>query len=131
MNKKKPTFEQSINASLIWCNAWENGQLSDEVLADRVSDLLETETGARGFFVISLSSDCPLMDRLPDPFLMELRGRGELIVDLTTRNMAMSTAMAISHERDNNEEQKRKSIRITNKKRMLSLAKQGLSHILK
>ena len=53
--------------------------------------------GARGFFVISLAGDSPLMDRLPDPLQMQLRAAGDGVVDLTVRNLAMSTAMALHH----------------------------------
>ncbi len=100
MSSNKPTFEQSISISLLWCNAWESGELSDEVLADRVSELISTKEGARGFFVIALSSDCPLLDRLPDSLIFQLRAGGESIVDLTVRNLAMSSAMALLHQRN-------------------------------
>ena len=102
MNKQKPSFEQAMNVTLLWCNAWEEGSLSDEVLADRVAELLESKEGARGFFVIALSSDCPLMDRLPDPVVVQIRKAGESIVDLIVKNLAMSSAMALHHKRNQN-----------------------------
>ena len=88
MSTKEPSFEQAMNAAMIWGKAWENGELSDEVLADRVSELLVSRNGVRGFFAISLSSDCPLMDRLPEPLLMQLRGSGKrvLLNHLFSRN---------------------------------------------
>ena len=67
------TFEEAMNAAMHWCDAWEKGELSDEVISDRVAELLSTREGVRGFFAISLSIDCPLIDRLPDPLLMQLR----------------------------------------------------------
>tara|TARA_Y100001968_G_C19324272_1_gene700877 strand:+ start:515 stop:1033 length:519 start_codon:yes stop_codon:yes gene_type:complete len=100
MNKQKPSFEQAMNAASLWCNAWEEGSLSEEVLADRITELVATKEGARGFFAISLSSDSPLMDRLPEPVVVQLRKAGKIIVDLTTKNLAMSSAMAIHHERN-------------------------------
>ena len=113
MSTIEPTFKQAINASMLWCNAWENEELSDEVLADRVAELLASRDGARGFFVISLASDCPLMDRLPDPLLVQLRAAGGIVIDLTVRNLAMSTAMAIEHKRKGDFEQQACSERIT------------------
>ncbi len=113
MYTKEPTFEQAMNAALLWCNAWEGGELSDEVLADRVSELLASREGARGFFVISLASDCPLLDRLPEPLVLQLRAAGEIVVDLTVRNLAMSTAMGLHHERLGNIEQQAGSERVT------------------
>ncbi|KGG16286.1 MULTISPECIES: hypothetical protein [unclassified Prochlorococcus] len=100
MKKKEPSFEEAISASSLWCTAWESGELSDEVLADRVSELLETINGARGFFVFSLSSDSPLMDRLPDALVFVLRNTGKMVVDLTAKNLVMSTAMAYQHQQD-------------------------------
>ena len=106
MSIKEPTFEQAMNATMLWCTAWEKGELSDEVLADRVSELLDSQNGVRGFLVISLASDCPLMDRLPESLVLQLRSAGEIVVDLTVRNLAMSTAMALHHQRQENFKQK-------------------------
>tara|TARA_Y100001968_G_scaffold329543_1_gene379135 strand:- start:2001 stop:2519 length:519 start_codon:yes stop_codon:yes gene_type:complete len=115
MKKQKPNFEQAINAAILWCNSWEDGNISDEVLADRVAELIETIEGARGFFVVSLSTDCPLMDRLPDPLVLQLRKGGELIVALTTKNLVMSSAMAANHQMNQNLEQQSESERITSR----------------
>ena len=102
MVKRKPSFNQAIEAAFLWCSAWDKGELSDEVLADRVSELIETFEGARGFFAISLSSDSPLMDRLPDPLIFQLQSSGQIVVDLTVKNLAMSSAMVIEHKSNNN-----------------------------
>ncbi|WP_320667145.1 hypothetical protein [Prochlorococcus sp. MIT 1307] len=99
MQKKEPTFEEAMDLSLLCSKAWEEGELSDEVLADKVAELLASRDGARGFLVICLASDCPLMDRLPESLVLQLRIAGEIIVDLTVRNLAMSTAMALHHQR--------------------------------
>ncbi len=111
----KTSFQEAMTASLVWCNAWEKGELSDEVLADKVSKLLTSKDGARGFFVISLSGDCPLLDRLPDPLIVQLQSAGEVVVDLTVRNMAMSKAMAIHHQRKADFKQKDRSERVTSR----------------
>ena len=57
-----PNFQQSMEITAQWLNLWEAGELSDEVLADRVAELVASRDGARGFFVISLAGDSPLMD---------------------------------------------------------------------
>ena len=113
MSRQEPTFEQALNAAMLWCNAWEKGELSDEVLAERVSELLATKDGARGFFVISLASDNPLMDRLPEALVLQLRTAGEIVIDLTVRNLAMSTAMALHHQRKEDLQQQAGSERVT------------------
>ncbi len=119
MKKKIPSFEEAINASSLWCSAWEEGELSDEVLADRVSELLESRDGSRGFFAFTLSSNSPLMDRLPDALIFRIREAGEIIVDLTVKNLAMSTAMALHHQLNQKTEQKAASENI--KRRCIEL----------
>ena len=115
MNKQKPSFEEAMNVAMLWCNSWEEGNISDEVLADRVAELIETKEGARGFFVISLSSDSPLLDRLPDPLIFQLRKTGENIVELTVKNLAMSSAMALQHKKNEDFQHQSKSERITSR----------------
>tara|TARA_B100000945_G_scaffold113285_1_gene89765 strand:+ start:128 stop:640 length:513 start_codon:yes stop_codon:yes gene_type:complete len=101
MNDQKPTFKQAMEATMIWCQNWENEEISDEVISDRIGELLKTVDGARGFFVVSLSIDCPLMDRFPEALIFQLRRSGEIVVDLTVKNLAMSSAMIITHRKNN------------------------------
>ena len=111
MNEQKPTFKEAMQASMIWCKSWENDEISDEVISDRIGELIKTVEGARGFFAVSLSLDCPLMDRFPDPLIFQLRSAGEIVVDLTVKNLAMSSAMIITH-RMNKDPQELQSERI-------------------
>ena len=111
MNEQKPTFKEAMEATMIWCKSWENDEISDEVISDRIGELIKTVEGARGFFVVSLSIDCPLMDRFPDALIFQLRSSGEIIVDLTVKNLAMSSAMVITHH-DNNDSLEIQSERI-------------------
>ena len=97
MNAQKPTFKEAMQASILWCESWENDEISDEVISDRIGELIKTEEGARGFFVVSLSTDCPLMDRFPDALIFQLRSKGEIVVDLIVKNLAMSSAMVVKH----------------------------------
>ena len=111
MNDQKTTFKQAMDATMIWCKSWDNDEISDEVIADRISELIKTIEGARGFFVVSLSIDCPLMDRFSDALIFQLRRSGEIVVDLTVKNLAMSSAMVITHN-ENNDSYKIQSERI-------------------
>ena len=69
------------------------------------NELIKNIEGARGFFVVRLSSECPLLDRFPDPLIFQLRSSGEIIVDLAVKNLAMSSAMVIEHQKNNNSQQ--------------------------
>ena len=108
----QPTFQQAMEITAQWLALWENGELSDEVLGDRVAEMVASRDGARGFFVVSLAGDCPLMDRLPDPVVFALRQAGDGVVDLSVRNLAMSTAMALHHQRSADPSQQAGSERV-------------------
>lgn len=128
MNDQKPTFKEAMEATMIWCKSWENDEISDEVISDRIGELIKTLEGARGFFVVSLSIDCPLMDRFPDALIFQLRSSGDIVIDLTVKNLAMSSAMVITHHK-NNDSQEIQSERI--KIRCIELLKLLDSHAVK
>lgn len=100
---KLVSFQEAIAKCTEWIRLWDQGELSDDVLADEVGALVGERDGARGFFVASLTSDSPLMDRLPEPLVYQLRLAGEGVVDLTVRNLAMSTAMGVHHKRNHDQ----------------------------
>lgn len=108
----QPTFQQAMEITAQWLALWEAGELSEEVLADRVGELVASRDGARGFFVVALAGDSPLLDRLPEALLLQLRRAGAGVVDLTARNLAMSTAMALAHGRNGDSYQQAGSLRV-------------------
>jgi hypothetical protein len=112
VSSPQPTFQQAMEITAQWLALWENGELSDEVLGDRVAEMVASRDGARGFFVVALAGDSPLMDRLPDPVVLSLRQAGAGVVDLSVRNLAMSTAMALHHQRNSDAGQQAGSERV-------------------
>ena len=121
MNKKtitseKPSFYQSIDIANKWCKDWEEELLSDEVLADRVAELVKTKNGLRGFFAYALSDmNCSLLDKLPSSLIFKFVESGEQIVEITLKNLIMSSAQVISHQRDNNPEYEEMSSNISDR----------------
>ena len=113
MADQQPTFQQAMEITAAWLQQWENEEISDEVLADRVGEIVASRDGARGFFVVSLAGDSALMDRLPDAVAGQLREAGAGVVDLSVRNLAMSTAMALQHRRNGDATQQAGSERVT------------------
>ncbi|WP_216918895.1 hypothetical protein [Synechococcus sp. CCAP 1479/9] len=107
-----PSFPQAMEIAAQWIGLWEAGELSDEVLADRVGELVASRDGARGFFVVGLTGEAPLLDRLPEPLVAALRQAGPGVVDLTARNLAMSTAMVLHHRRSGDLEHQAGSERV-------------------
>jgi hypothetical protein len=100
---ESPSFEQAMDVVSLWLKSWEEGQLSDEAIAHQVGEMIATKNGPRGFFVVSLTSECPLMDRLPSSLVSELRDAGDSVVSLMGMNLAMSTAMQDHHTRNGDE----------------------------
>ena len=105
INIKEASFTQAINISAKWCKEWGEDLLSEEVLADRISELIKTKNGLRGFFAYALSDkDCFLLDKLPFSLIYKLNEGGDEVTDILVRNLIMSSAQIIIHQRDNNHE---------------------------
>jgi len=116
INLKKPSFYQSIDIANKWCKDWEEELLSDEVLADRVAELVKTKNGLRGFFAYALSDiNCSLLDKLPSSLIFKFVEGGEQIVEITLKNLIMSSAQIINHRRDNNHDYEEISENISNR----------------
>ena len=105
INLKEASFTQAINISAKWCKEWGEDLLSEEVLADRISELIKTRNGLRGFFAYALSDkDCFLLDKLPFSLIFKLNESGVSVVEIVLKNLIMSSAQIIIHRRDNNHE---------------------------
>ena len=105
INLKETSFTQAINISAQWCKEWEEELLSEEVLADRVAELIKTKNGLRGFFAYALSDkDCLLLEKLPFSLIFKLNEVGVTVVEIVVKNLIMSSAQIIIHRRDNNPE---------------------------
>ena len=116
INLKEASFTQAINISAQWCKEWEEDLLSEEVLADRISELIKTKNGIRGFFAYALSDkDCLLLDKLPFSLIFKLNAAGDDVVEIEVKNLIMSTAQIIIHQRDNNHEYEITSENISNR----------------
>ena len=111
-----PSFIQSINIANDWCKDWDEDLLSDEVLADRIKELIRTKNGMRGFFAYALSdSRCSLLDKLPSSLIFTLRERGDHVVEITIKNLFMSSAQILNHQKDKNFEYAERSNNISDR----------------
>ena len=111
---KETSFIQAINISAQWCREWGEEILSEEVLADRVSELIKTKNGLRGFFAYALSDqDCYLLDKLPFSIVFKLQEGGNDVVEIVVKNLIMSSAQIVFHDRENNLEYKTNSENIS------------------
>ena len=114
INLKETSFTQAINISAQWCKEWGEDLLSEEVLADRVAELIKTKNGLRGFFAYALSDqDCFLLDKLPFSLVFKLQEGGKEVVEIVVKNLIMSSAQIVIHDRENNLEYKSNSKNIS------------------
>ena len=105
INLKEASFTQAIYISAQWCKEWGEDLLSEEVLADRIAELIKTRNGIRGFFAYALSDkDCFLLDKLPFSLIYKLDEGGDAVAEIVLKNLIMSSAQIIIHRRDNNQE---------------------------
>ena len=100
---KEISFTQAINISAQWCKEWEEELLSEEVLADRIAELIKTKNGLRGFFAYALSDrDCYILDKLPFSIVFKFQEIGDSVVEIIVKNLIMSSAQVVLHEREKN-----------------------------
>lgn len=79
------------------------GTLEAAAWVAAIAALVCTENGARGFFVVFLSDERPLSDELLPLVPAALHGSPDVVSPLLIKNLAMSTAMAIAHRRNQDE----------------------------
>ncbi|WP_373480062.1 hypothetical protein [Geminocystis sp.] len=109
--EKNITFEEAISLTENFIN--QISQLSEEEKETIVSCLVLSENGARGFFVTYLTSDNAMVDQKSSGIIEGLKTSPEIVSELLVKNIAMSTAMKITHERNENVEMSEKSARVT------------------
>ena len=128
INLNEVTFNQAINISAKWCKEWGEDLLSEEVLADRIAELIKTRNGLRGFFAYALSDkDCFLLDKLPFSLIYKLNEGGDAITNIVVKNLIMSSAQIIIHRRNNNHEYEIRSENISDRcKAILSMLETNL-----
>ena len=138
INLKETSFTQAINISAHWCKEWGDELLSDEVLADRIAELIKTKNGLRGFFAYALSdNDCYLLDKLPFSVVFKLQEGGSDVVEIVAKNLIMSSAQIVVHDREKNVPYKSKSENISERCKSIlrvletKLVKKTINHIIK
>ncbi len=94
---KSLTFEEAI----AYTENLFKATSSDRELQQAIADLVSTDNGARGFFVFYLTNT--IADRPTQPVIQALQDVPAPSAELLVKNLAMSTAMAIAHRRNQNE----------------------------
>jgi hypothetical protein len=98
------SFEQAIALSQDLLDQMEHATLPESKIEQTIRSLVGSENGARGFFVTYLSDTRPLADQPSVAVIQALQSAEHIVSPLLVKNLAMSTAMAITHRRNQNED---------------------------
>lgn len=112
LNLEKLSFSEAIAATQQWLQRVEGSELTKEQIFTDLKTLLGYANGVRGFFVAYLTGESILADQPPAVFIEGFRATSSSIKAILIKNLAMSTAMGITHSRNNNAAQQAGSQRV-------------------
>ncbi len=101
---ENPSFEQAMALTQELLEQVAAGAVDEMAFQGAIATLVRTTNGARGFFVVLLSDDRPLIDALLPSVPAALAASPDTVSPLLVKNLAMSTAMAITHRRNQDED---------------------------
>ncbi|MGL5795594.1 MAG: hypothetical protein ACRC06_14570, partial [Waterburya sp.] len=93
-------FPQAIAVTQSLMEKINLNQLSELKIEKEVSSLVSSKNGARGFFVAYLTSEMSLADHPSIGVINGLKSAITIVSDLLVKNLAMSSAMVITHTRN-------------------------------
>jgi hypothetical protein len=97
-------FDEAIDLTQSFLTQLKQNQLTSSQILDFVSELIQTANGARGFFVTYLTAPDPICDAPQPEIIAAIAAHPEIAADLLVKNVAMSTAQQLYHQRQNNAE---------------------------
>ncbi|MDJ0509767.1 MAG: hypothetical protein QNJ64_11005 [Crocosphaera sp.] len=103
------SFEDALELTQTLLDQMVEKKLNNSEIEKIITNLVSSKNGARGFFVIYLTSNLPLADNPSDEVINALKTSPELVIELLVKNLAMSSSMAITHRRNNDEDMAKQS----------------------
>ena len=97
-------FDAAIDLTQVFLTQLKKQELTSAQVLDFVSALIQTANGARGFFVTYLTSPDPICDEPQPEIITAIATHPEIAADLLVKNIAMSTAQQLYHQRRNDSE---------------------------
>jgi hypothetical protein len=92
-------FEEAIHLTQTFLTKLKNDELTQTQILEFVSELVQTPNGARGFFVTYLTATDPICDDPHPEIIAALQTHPEVAAELLVKNLAMSTAQQLYHQR--------------------------------
>ena len=96
------SFEQAIEVTQSLLAEVEQHRVSETELESIITALVQSENGARGFFVNYLTDDRDFVDRPSPAVIQSLHSSPEIVGELLVKNLAMSTGMILTHLQNQN-----------------------------
>jgi hypothetical protein len=94
-------FDEAIDLTQSFLIQLEKNELTPSQIQEFVSALVQTANGARGFFVTYLTAQNSICDRVQPEIIAALQANPDIAADLLVKNIAMSTAQKLYHQRRN------------------------------
>jgi hypothetical protein len=94
-------FDEAIDLTQSFLMLLKQKALTSSQILDFVSELIQTANGARGFFVTYLTAKDPICDDPQPEVIAAIAAHPEIAADLLVKNVAMSTAQQLYHQRRN------------------------------
>ncbi|QIZ69636.1 hypothetical protein [Oxynema aestuarii] len=98
------SFAEAIAVTEQLMEAIATGNIDQSEIETRVRDLVASRDGARGFFVAYLTDSRPQSDRPSPEICRALSSSEEIVGELLAKNISMSAAMVLTHQRQNHPE---------------------------
>lgn len=97
-------FDEAINLTQSFLIQLKKNEVTSSQILDFVSALIQTANGARGFFVTYLTAEDAICDEPQPEIITAIAAHPEIAADLLVKNIAMSTAQRLYHQRRNDSE---------------------------
>ena len=94
------SFPEAIAKTQALMQQMQESQLSESNIENAIANLVQTQAGARGFFVAYLTGELPLADNPTEGVIKGLKSAPATVSDLLVKNVAMSAGMKLTHLRN-------------------------------
>jgi len=106
------TFEDAIALTQALLAKLEAHEVSEADEEAAIASLVSSENGARGFFVTYLTDERSFADQPSTAVVRTLQTAPDIVAELLVKNVAMSSAMALTHRRNQDETMAQSSERV-------------------
>ena len=113
-------FEEAMERTNLLLKQIENHAIDDQAAEKEVALIVSTLPGARGFLVSYLTGDFGIIEEQPEPIVKGLKEAPSIVGDLVSKNIVMSSTMALTHGRNGAVSHRAGSQRVTRRSQSLA-----------